>query len=267
METLLSGYLQFTQMLSFEIGRDCNLAYQHFKTCPIRQMHRGPRELTDDLIIKTTIQAYKELGFQGFIGWSLYNEPMLHAERMFNLMHSIRQAVPESRFVLWTNGTILIKDQRLSLFELIFVTNYFNLSVDTMVQFFGPHVGFKGNPTLDDRINYREVAKNTNPCTLPFDNFIVINDGEIYLCCMDWRNDVKIGNLFDMDLAALDQKRIEYINKISFGNMFEDAPTTCLHCRFKWNVAGFDLAIQKNALDMISAELLLRKGDTNEKSI
>jgi radical SAM protein with 4Fe4S-binding SPASM domain len=237
-------------MLTFEIGQDCNLSQIHRK-CPIHTIKRTERMLTDEIIINTAIEAYTNLNFDGLIMWSLYNEPMLHSERILNLMVQIRKKVPQSRFLLWTNGTILIEDIRMKLFEQIYVTNYFGRLEEELVKYFGKRVLFKGTPKLDDRLNHYGEPNN-NSCSLSFDNFIISNTGEIYLCCIDWQNDVKIGNIFDTSLKELEERRWEIIKTISGKEMLDNAPNSCKKCSFKWEVSNFDLKIQQKALTVIN---------------
>jgi len=242
--------LSLTQIISFEIGQDCNLATLHKDECPISKINRTERTLTDELIINTTVDAYAHLGFEGLISWSFYNEPMLHAERMLGLMTSIKLILPQSRFLLWTNGTILIEDPRMKLFEQIYVTNYFNKTSEELVKHFGQKVLFKGNPQLDDRLNHY-TEPNNKICTLPFDNFLISNTGEVYICCMDWQNEVKIGNIFDKSLTELEEIRWETIKNIS-GKEMRNAPKACKGCAFKWDMAKFDEGIRNRALEEIN---------------
>jgi GT2 family glycosyltransferase len=243
------GALHLTQILSFEIGKECNLSRYHAK-CPINLVNRTDKSLTDDMIINLAKDAYNNLGFTGFISWSFYNEPMIHISRIFTLMETIRESIPKSRFLLWTNGTILVKDPRMDLFEQIYVTNYSNRQSQELIDHFGSRVLFKGEPQLDDRLNHYTEPDNKG-CTLPFDNFLISNTGEVYICCMDWKNEIKIGSVFDLSLKELDENRREIINKISGKEMTDGAPDACVRCAFKWVIANFDKTIRDKALDEI----------------
>lgn len=225
--------IELTQQLSFEIGQDCNLSEVHVK-CPIKRMNRVGRPLTDEIIIRTAIDAYTNLGFEGFISWSLYNEPMLHVDRMLGLMEEIRNFVPKSRFMLWTNGTIKSEDPRMKLFERVWISPY---------------------SELDDRLDHYGEP-NKKRCLLPFNDFLISNTGDVYICCLDWANEVKIGNIFDSSLKELDAKRWEYTQKISGREMTDDAPKACLGCKHKWDIGYFDERIRSKALTEISKVLL-----------
>jgi radical SAM protein with 4Fe4S-binding SPASM domain len=252
-----SGALHNTQILSFEIGKDCNMSKIHDK-CPNSKMIRTEQSLTDEIIVNAVVDAYENLGFEGYISWSFYNEPMLHYERMFNLMERIRSKVLKSRFLLWTNGTVLVEDSRMKLFERIYVTNYNSVPMEKLRTYFGANVisiasrrDEKGIPTLDDRLNHYGEA-NKNGCTLPFDNLVISYTGEAYICCTDWQNEVKLGNIFESTLGEIDKKRVEILKKISGKKMSDDAPAACLGCAFKWTTCGFDDRIRERALAQVA---------------
>ena len=240
-----SKVLQVTQMLTFEIGTDCNLSKLHTK-CPINYMDRAGKTLTDEIIISSVVDAYTNLGFTGFVTWSFYNEPMLHIERILSLMERIRVLVPQSRFFLWTNGTILKEDIRMKLFERIWVTNY--LSTPNLEKSF-PNMVVNPSIQLDDRLD-KLGESNKKRCLLPLDNLLISNTGEVYICCLDYKNEVKIGNIFDLSLKEIDEKRWEYIQKVSGKEMY-DAHKSCICCKYKWDISHFDEGIRSKALQVI----------------
>lgn len=211
---------------------------------------RSERRITDEMIIKAAVDAYS-LGFEGFIGWSFYNEPCMSYSRILDLMVKIKTLVPQSRFILWTNGTILVEDERSKLFDQVYVTNYNNISPDKFVKAFGPEVLYKCNPQLDERIDRISKEPNLERCGLPFDNFLIANDGEVFACCHDWQNDIKIGNLFNSSLEELDKKRWEHALRVSGKQMTAEAPYSCKACKFKWKEEGWDKALLEKAQQKI----------------
>lgn len=244
--------LHLTQLLTFEIGKRCNFEQKHKELCPITHMTRGRnREITDEMIIYSSIKAYDRLGFEGFISWHFYNEPMIYWQRMLHLMTEIKGLIPQSRFFLWTNGSILIQDERMKLFDVTMVSNYLNKSQEELSQYFHNPLVKPGGQQLDDRlVHYGDP--DHKPCTIMFDNFLIANDGEVYICCHDWRNKVKIGNLFDSDLEVLDARRWKYAKQICGKQMTAEADPACLYCNAKWDVAGFDESIRQKALQQIA---------------
>jgi len=243
--------IHLTQILTFEISRECNYKHVH-KTCPIDLIPRADRVITDELIIKAACDAYLELGFEGLINWSIYSEPMLQYERMLDLMVKIRSLIPQSRFLLWTNASIVVKDDRMKLFEYTHVSNYEHRTFEELFArgYYNVLTRIQGNE-LDDRLNHYGEPNN-NPCTSMFSDFMIANDGEVFICCHDWLNQVKIGNLFDTSLKDLDAKRWEYAKQICGKRMTNKAHPTCLRCRFKWPLIKMDHRIKDIALQEIA---------------
>lgn len=244
--------LQATQLLTFEIGKRCNFEEQHKDLCPITHMERGDTAITDEMIIKASREAYFELGFTGFISWHFYNEPMLYWKRMLPLMVEIKNQIPQVRFFLWTNGSILIKDDRMKLFDTTMISNYNNKSIEELSQYFHNPLTKIGGQALDNRFTKHYGEPNDNPCTIMFDNLLIANDGEVYICCHDWQNEVKIGNLFDLGLKELDARRWEYAKQICGKRMTGKAHATCVCCTAKWPVGSFDENIRNKALQEIA---------------
>jgi radical SAM protein with 4Fe4S-binding SPASM domain len=139
----------------------------------------------------------------------------------------------------------------MKLFEYSFISNYSNNPLEYYRDYFHNPQVKAGGQDLDNRIeHYGE--KSTNPCQIMFDNFLIANDGEVYICCHDWRNEVKIGNLLDSSLEELDVKRWEYAKQICGKQMTDKAHDTCIRCNQKWPVSGFDINIRNKALQEIA---------------
>lgn len=176
--------LAYTQFLNFEAGTDCNLGKEHVK-CPNRHPDRYAntdkrRMMDDDTIVGCAVAAYQEHGFTGLVGWHYYNEPMLHAARIFRLIQRIRLEVPESRFCMWTNGTNkgLWYQSLRDLHEQWHVTPY--------------ATGVR----LDDRLD-RRPSKGDKPCLRIFTEFVLDAYGQHHPCCYDWRGEASLGNVHD----------------------------------------------------------------------
>ena len=174
--------LAYTQFLNFEISTECNLGTEHTKcpnTHPDRYANSDTRQrMSDETIIDCAVSAYQEHEFTGLIGWHYYNEPMLHAERILRLMTAIRRLVPESRFVMWTNGAgkgVFYQSVR-EMCEQWHVTPY-----ETGVQ-------------LDDRLE-RKPSQGDEPCMRIFTEFVLDAFGQHHPCCYDWRGESSLGNV------------------------------------------------------------------------
>lgn len=217
--------------LSFEIGKFCNLSKDH-PWCPSGNPERNaliaddpPR---DSQIIDAINCAYCNLGFTGFVAFHYYNEPTLFMGRIAGIINSFVNS--PAKFSLWTNGTTIKSghEKWLSLFDEIVITNYHDRDFEWFMDMKNVKVQ-KPNP--DKRLNLLDAPLNRK-CNrvnyeVPFDFC-----GNMHLCCIDWRNKVKIGNLKHDNFCHLMHLREETIEKInnSSGEMSEFAPEICKKC-------------------------------------
>lgn len=182
--------LAYTQFLNFEIGTECNLGAEHTK-CPNRHPDRYAnsdtrQKMSDDTIIECAVAAYQIHDFTGLIGWHYYNEPMLHAQRILRLMTRIRELVPESRFIMWTNGA---------------GKGVFYQSVRDMCDQW--HVTpYEAGVRLDDRLE-RKPSQGDKPCMRIFTEFVLDAFGQHHPCCYDWRGEASLGNVHTSSFESL----------------------------------------------------------------
>jgi hypothetical protein len=224
----LGNALKDTQFLIFEIGSECNLAHCHPK-CPVKQRKREGRPLDDYTIIRHVEDAYTRFGFKGLVGWHYYNEPMMQIDRVLGLMEKIRVLVPTSRFVLWTNGTIISEDPRMKLFGQVHVSDYFNQR-DSLIEAYKGIVSLDVfTPNFDNRLD--DVCINSDVhCFRPYVELVFDNFGEAHMCCQDWKGEINVGNLWRNDFGAILERRNQIISQVCGDTMTADAPERCLKC-------------------------------------
>lgn len=223
--------LREIQLLNIEIGEACNLADRHEK-CPASagDRWRGARDgapLTDAEIIALAVEAYERLGFRGLIGWHYYCEPLLYRERVVSLCHAIRERVPEARFGLWTNGTLVGEDAAdLSVFDRAWCSCYEGAPVPAALRLAVPDtIALPG--TLDDRINARDSS--SDPCWRPFSELAIDARGYVHLCCVAYHGDEAIGNVHNESLADIAYWFNDFRRRLSV-RMDEHAPAFCRSC-------------------------------------
>lgn len=230
------------QLLIFEVGSECNLAEHHTK-CPA---HLGEsryakldcsRPLDDAAILETAKRFYGEFGFKGLCGFHFYNEPCLHLERMAGLAARITKAVPQARFLLWTNGTLLPSDARLlSWCDRIRVSDYGGTHAPRNLGCARAACGaVTVHPAhLDARL--QELGQESGrPCQRPYTEFIIDCYGSVHLCCIDWRGLASPGNVLRDGLDECVQRWRQSANRIVSDPMDPNAPEACRRCalRFK----------------------------------
>lgn len=231
--------MNYTQYLILELGRTCNLGKLH-PACPNRSrerfahINRG-RTLDNHTIYAAVQRMYREFGFRGLVGWHYYGEPLIQQERMFQLMDHIRDEVPEARFVLWTNGTLLPEDcSRFRAFEQIHVTDYevpdqpVNLAALSRAV---PDAQIHRWP-LDGRLTAkRQFCRR--PCLRMFTEFIIDHHGNVHLCCYDWKGLASPGNIFSERLDTLVARWQRTRAAIAGRAMTREAPDICLYCSMR----------------------------------
>lgn len=229
--------MYLTQFLIFEAGPDCNLADKH-PQCPNSDSARfantaGRRPVTDDMILDTCRRMYRHYGFRGAVGWHYYNEPLLYADRVFPLMETIRAEIPEARFVLWTNGTMIPSAEpgldRLGAFDFAWVTNYDGADYSRIRRAVPNATIVRWG--LDARKKPGHANSNA-PCGRPFSEFVFDCYGQAHLCCIDWRGECDLGNLHDDPLDRI-VARFQSARAAVARGLTIDAPEVCRRCEVR----------------------------------
>jgi hypothetical protein len=230
--------MQAMQFLIFEICRECNLGEKHH-LCPstdVRRYANLPQSgtLSDDKIVEIVKAMYREHGFRGLVGWHYYNEPLLAWKRLQLLMPRIRREVPESRFVLWTNGTIApTAPDFLTLFEKAYVTDYTEQGTPPK------HLGLiqrsvKTVEVIRAKFDQRKDAKRRHGnarCLRPFTEFIIDYYGNVHLCCYEWQGVSSPGNVLIKPLDELVGTWQAWRKAIAHPKgMQAEAPVACREC-------------------------------------
>lgn len=225
--------LVYTQFLTFEIGRVCNLAQAHKGACPSADVNRygrlnTSRQLHDGSIVDCAVAAY-DMGFKGQIAFHYYNEPMLSWDRIKALVPRIKEKVPDAQFCLWTNGTILpdrISD--LSIFSSIWVSNYAGRDWKTILAPTGAEIHIQDGK-LDGRKESLSRA-NDRRCLRPYNELVIDAYGNGHLCCADWRGEIHLGNVITEGFSAVADQYLLLRNQVAKDPLPKDAPAFCRLC-------------------------------------
>lgn len=219
--------------LSLEIGRQCNLSKEH-PECPSQfsvRLSKGSPTTVFDIV--EVIDSAVDMGFNGFVGFHYYNEPLLHLPRILSVM----QYSPYKKYVLWTNGELINRGDRserayLEKFQRVVITNYKNDPWYESLREEFPSVEFQiSPPAMDSRLDiYSSPEGFMSPCRranfeLPIDHF-----GNVHLCCQDWLGEVSLGNVKESSLKDI-------VESYNYGEVLDDvmfgeagAPNVCHKC-------------------------------------
>lgn len=230
--------MKYTQLVSIEITTKCNLADRHARcpnTSPERYRYLDTRHtLNDDIIVSTVKELYQHHGFRGLVAWHYYCEPLIEYKRIMQLMGRIRAEVPDARFLLWTNGTLLPEEpEPLRAFERIVITDYGGINKDRLDKLQATHDGVSvHNWPLDDRLQI-EGRTDNSPCARMFVEFIIDNYGNVHPCCYDWKGRGTLGNIFSEGLANIIIRWQTARDRISGREMQDNSPAVCKTCKHK----------------------------------
>lgn len=231
--------LSQTKILSFEIGNKCNLSNLHDK-CPInkRVYKNKKRELNVERITKAIDEAVL-VGFNGYIAFHYYNEPLLYIDSISRVIDSH----PEQHYLLWTNGLLLSRDvienELIRKFKKVVITCYDkndSVFLKELQSYYGNIQIAYGE--LDDRLKiYDSLKVNESGCIRVLYEMPIDYYGNIHLCCQDWNNTFQIGNIFDESLdeivrGEVYQKLLSLTNSKLIDN--ERCPPICKKCNDPW---------------------------------
>ena len=203
------GILSTTSLLSFELSNECNLKGIHPK-CAIncrKYKSSNGKHLTAKVVVEM-IKIAKDNGFTGMVAFHYYNEPLLNKDEIMEIIDSL----PNCKYLLWTNGTLLDKDvgsnSFLSRFTKVCLTCY---SPERM-KFYQDIKEYYKNVEifdweLDDRLDIYDKEEHLVElsCKRPLFELPIDYFGNIHLCCMDWNNEYRIGNIFESDFSGIIQ--------------------------------------------------------------
>lgn len=232
--------MNLTGFLILELTDRCNLGGVH-TACPNRSPERWTtlpheRTLTDEEWVRIAERMYLEFGFSGATGLHYYCEPLIEQDRLLSIIARIRARVPQSSFVLWTNGTLLPADcSDLAVFSQVHVSDYtrdgFPPRNMAALRAACPRVQIHPG-TLDRRLQHL-TAEHDAPCLRPFTEFIVDHFGNVHLCCYDWRGEATMGNVLAEPLERIVERFQSARAAMAGHRMTADAPAACRRCALR----------------------------------
>jgi len=230
-----SNLLEYLEILSFEIGNGCNLAEKHDRS-PINQRKyvNNKNKLSSRKILECIKEA-QLIGFNGYVAFHYYNEPLLYKEKIEKIIVKTRN----QKFVLFTNGTLLNEkvenNSILNLFDIKVITCYDKKSMDFLNKIKSYYSNVIINSAdLDDRLNiYKSDYNNILGCKRPLLELPIDYYGNIHLCCYDWDNQHYIGNINEKSLREIiESPHYETVLNVTKQRLLnlEKVPEICKRC-------------------------------------
>lgn len=227
---------KYTKRVSIELSNQCNYSKIH-KECPL-SLENAPKILSTDIIysIFNSLHLFK---FDGIIAFHTYNEPTVD-KRLIELIEKARNFCPDSDIYLSTNGSLLTQKYINKLVNAgltsLHVSAYFdkdfnnasNLRINikhkiVKTKLISDHLEIYDKPLIDCK----------KPCFAPLNEIIITCDGNLSLCCREWKRKYIFGNLKNMSLEDIlrDGELHAIYNELSNGNRFFDICKRCASSR------------------------------------
>jgi len=182
------------------------------------------------------------VGFRGTLRPYSMNEPFMD-KRMMDIVKLAKERVPKARIVFNTNGDLLTLDMLQELLDMgvkVRVSAYDKKTVEKFSE-----QGVTVTDLVLPKEKIREMyhnrsgnveAMNEQPiegmCSMPFIQMIVRYNGDVVLCCNDYRSDVVMGSVKDDRLLDIwnNEKFAEYRHEL--GMCRRSCLELCSECSF-----------------------------------
>lgn len=221
---LENNIFAYTSRVSIELSNLCNYASIH-KKCPLNIENQ--HIILSRRIVEKVIDSMAVYNFKGTIAFHTYNEPMMDP-RLFLFIRYANQKCPECEVMIMTNGYYFNQTMADELVEVgagsIYVSAYTKNDLHRLekIQLDIPYIIQEYQ--LDDRLNLYDKVPRANrdqtPCYSPLNEIIITRDGQVSLCCLDWKRKHCFGNLYKEsleDVILLSNMATVY-NLLSNGN-------------------------------------------------
>lgn len=226
--TIAAESLGHVKRVMFELHNRCHLATVHAK-CPLHA-RRGE----DPVILPTKtigeVVAYLAInGWSGRLSFHNYNDPMIDPRLFYLMKDVVRPHLPDATIFLMTNGWLI--DQTM--------LNELSGMVDSLeVSAYSPAEGkrlnalrvpsgmlmtIKQKADLDERLGLYEQdlsgRRRQRHCNAPLCELVIHSNGDLGLCCFDWRRSMIFGNVCQERLDAILGRgdMLEEFRKLSIG--------------------------------------------------
>ncbi len=237
-------YPMFTQVL-FETRTDCN------RKCPFcPQAHYvRPFMSMDWRVFTKVVDELAEIEFSGRLALFMTNEPLIEP-RLLEMIRYARGKSPRMFIDITTNGINLNSDYLGELFhsglDNININDYRNdrgsfpekisANLRKVVTDFknNPKVNYKGRNTSDVLSNYAGIVNtgkrslSTMFCNYPFRKLAISAEGNVILCCNDYKYRTSFGNVMTHRLEEIWNS--EGINNYRHNLLNEIRDGICMNC-------------------------------------
>jgi len=209
----------FSQVL-IETRTDCN---KRCSFCP-QSFYKRPIESMKWKTYKKIIDSLTEIGFAGRIALLVSNEPLLE-HRLLKMIKYAKKKSPRFFLDITTNGVLLSMAKLDEMFSAgldnININDYRNdrevepyKISDNLIEIVekfrsNPKVSYNARSTNEVLPNYAGVipqnynAQDYGFCNFPFRKLVFSVNGDVLLCCNDFKQETNFGNIFSDSILSI----------------------------------------------------------------
>lgn len=190
----------------------CGYACFH-KKCPASQI--VTKEIMSSEGVKKIINELSETGYSETINFHIYNEPLMDP-RLFTFIQYAKQLLPNAQVQIYTNGYYLnqiMVDELIGVgVDVIVITAYSRQEYLRVIELEYNCASEIILGNLDDRLDIfmkayddtsDEVMFDRPHCTALLTAVQIYVNGDIGLCCMDYKHPYGLGNVFHNTLQEI----------------------------------------------------------------
>lgn len=168
----------------------------HCRYCPFDEIYNDkPVNKMTFACYKTIIEWLRVNNYKGRIGFLLHYEPMMDS-RLGKWVDYARNILPGVSLEIATNG--IIKNDVLNKFDAVKCVPAGSRKVAT---------SRAGNCRATPETTHR-LRLTQPPCIIPVDTMPIAANGDVLLCCQDWRHEAVVGTYKDLTAARGNQLRV-----------------------------------------------------------
>jgi hypothetical protein len=184
--------IQLPQIVYLQTITDCN---GHCRYCPFDDIYgeQEPESMSLDVFC-TVIEWLQAQRYRGRVGFLLHYEPTMDPGLNWRLEYA-RKVLPGIRLEVATNG--VIDDPVLNDFDIVDCVPAGSRMVAT-----SRAGNCRATPETTQRLRLAEP-----PCIVPAATMPIAANGNVLLCCQDWRHEAVVGTYEDLTAARLNQLR------------------------------------------------------------
>ena len=213
----------------------CNYAYKH-PQCPASKIKE--KEILPSKVVYKLLDELSNDGFAGEICFHIYNEPTIDP-RLFKFIEYAKLKMPDCTVRLYSNGyylnEVMIDDYIDIGVGVLNTTGYGKNEYDRLTSYDVaiPYSVLFGN--LDERLDfYSEKNKMGNfdikKCHAFLNQICVYSNGDLGLCCLDYKHPYKLGNVKNETLEKIlnNPRVVEVQSKLLMGD--RSVCSLCQNC-------------------------------------